>query len=267
MPDVDRISSPSDPIASRSPALVAFFGRVLTRAMASDFHAVRLSGHVPDLPRDRPAVIYTNHPSWWDPAFFAVLTTRKFPERRGYGPIDAEALARYRFMSRIGLFAVEATSRRGPAHFLRSSARILQDPRSILWITPEGRFTDPRERPVRLQPGLAHLARRHPQAVFVPMALEYPFWGERQPEALCRFGARVDAGAHPGLSVAEWSALLTGGLTETMELLAADAIARDPRRFEVLLEGRAGVGGIYDLWRRLRAAVRHERFRPEHGRF
>ena len=31
--------------------------------------------------------------------------------------------------------------------------------------------------------------------------------------------------------------------------------------------GCSGIGGVYDLWRRARAILRQERFRPEHGRF
>jgi hypothetical protein len=40
---------------------------------------------------------------------------------------------------------------------------------------------------------------------------------------------------------------------------------RDAAQFEVLVGGRAGVGGVYDLWRRLRARLRGEAFRSEHG--
>lgn len=254
-----------DPVAARSPLMVAFFTRIMTQAMARDFHAVRFSGELPEVPTGRPVVIYANHPSWWDPALFVVLTSRCFPERRGYGPIDVEALARYRFMSRIGLFGVESSGRWGGARFLRTSLRILDDPRSLLWITPEGRFVDPRERPVRLRPGLAHLARRGSGAIFVPMAVEYAFWTERQSEALCRFGARIDPATETNLDVRAWSALLQEHLTKTMDALAEDAIARDPHSFRVLLRGRSGIGGVYDLWRRALAALRHERFRPEHG--
>ena len=37
-----------------------------------------------------------------------------------------------------------------------------------------------------------------------------------------------------------------------MDALAADTMARDPHRFELVLRGRSGVGGIYDLFRRAR---------------
>lgn len=256
----------ADPVAARSPLMVAFFARIMAQAMARDFHAVRISGDMPELPTGRPAVIYANHPSWWDPALFAVLTQRGFAGRQGYGPIDVEALVQYRFMSRIGLFGIEADSAAGGRRFLRTSLHILADPRSLLWITPEGRFVDPRQRPVLLRPGLAHLARRAPHAIFVPVAIEYVFWTERQPEALCRFGRIVDPQTQAG-DVPAWSALLKERLTEAMDELAADAIARDPLRFRILLSGRSGIGGVYDLWRRARAILRHERFSPEHGRF
>jgi 1-acyl-sn-glycerol-3-phosphate acyltransferase len=263
----DRAKGPLlaiDPLAARSPLLVAFFARILAQAMARDFHAVRLSGELPELPEDRPAVVYANHPSWWDPALFAVLTHRCLGGRQGYGPIDVEALARYRFMSRIGLFGIES-SRRGARRFLRTSVRILDEPSALLWITPEGRFTDPRQRPVRLRPGLAHLARRAQRAIFVPMAVEYVFWTERRPEALCRFGTPFDPATRSHRDISAWSVLLQDQLATTMDALAEEAISRDPRRFRVVLRGRSGVGGVYDLWRRAGAALRHERFRPEHG--
>jgi 1-acyl-sn-glycerol-3-phosphate acyltransferase len=254
------------PDERRSPALVRAFGAIMARAVRRQFHALRIARPGPPrLPPDRPAVIYLNHPSWWDPALAAVLATRCFPDRASYGPIDREALARYPFMARIGLFGIEPEGPRGGAAFLRTGLRLLADPATLLWVTAQGRFVDARARPVRLRPGLAHLARRLDRAVLVPLAVEYPFWDERTPEALCRFGRPTATEDHPGLSVGAWTALLERRLEEAMDALAGDAAARDPRPFEVLVRGTAGVGGVYDLWRRARARMRGEAFRPEHG--
>ncbi len=96
--------------------------------------------------------------------------------------------------------------------------------------------------PVRLQPGLAHLVRRVERAVIVPLALEYPFWTERLPEALCRFGEPLRSS--DSCSVASWHAKLEDGLAHTMDALAADTIARDPSRFIDGRVGRRGVGGL-----------------------
>jgi 1-acyl-sn-glycerol-3-phosphate acyltransferase len=191
-----------------------------------------------------------------------VVSTTLLHNRKCFGPMEAVQLERYRFMRRIGVFRVEPGTRRGAAAFLRTSSAILVDPKAVLWVTAEGTFADPRLRPVRLRPGTAHLMARLEGIVAIPLALEYPFWTERLPEALCRFGEPLQGDRG---SVASWQARLEEGLAATMDALAADAMARDPGRFELVLRGQAGVGGIYDLLRRARAALRGERFEPEHG--
>ncbi len=64
-----------------------------------------------------------------------------------------------------------------------------------LWVTAEGDFTDPRRARCgcgRASPTLRALL---PDAVLVPLALEYSFWNESKPEALLRFGAPLSADA------------------------------------------------------------------------
>jgi 1-acyl-sn-glycerol-3-phosphate acyltransferase len=250
-----------------SPRLVSMFGRYCDRYLAKHFHAVRLSQtRWPDAGalRGRPLIVYFNHPSWWDPLVCLQLAMQLFPDRTHYGPIDAQALGKYRFFEKLGFFGIEPGTARGARRFLSVSEEILSRQDTALWIAAEGRFTDPRERPVRLRPGISHLATRVRQAALLPLALEYPFWEERTPEALARFGAEISTG-DAGLTAAGWTPILTDCLESTLDALATEALARDAGRFEVLLGGRAGVGGIYDAWRRLRARLRGERFIPEHG--
>jgi len=255
-----------DPAALRSPALVRFFGRVMGRSMARAFRAVRVARPgVPELPPGRPAIVYANHPSWWDPALFILLGTRCWPERQGFGPIEASQLKRYPFFRRIGLFGVEPGDARAGVGFLATAQRLLSSPGRMLWITAQGAFTDPRVRPVAIRGGLPHLAARLPDAVLVPLAVEYPFWTESRPEALCRFGPLIDAGTTGPLSPAAWQALLEERLARTMDALAADAVARDAGAFTTLVEGTAGVGGVYDLWRRARAWAGGRSFEAAHG--
>jgi len=238
------------------------FGWYLRWYFYRRFHAVRLSRT--GLPADiagRPVIIYSNHPSWWDPALYILLATLLFPGRRGYGPMDAKALGKYGLFERMGVFGIALNSPRGAAHFLSTSLGILSEPGSILWITAEGEFTDPRRRPIQLRPGIAHLARRVPGAVILPLAVEYTFWNESKPEALVRFGPPIQSA---GGTVAEWTARLEAELTRTMDALGAESVQRDPALFQPLLRGQAGVGGIYDLWRRGRALVTGQRFDPRH---
>ena len=57
----------------------------------------------------------------------------------------------------------------------------LSHPRTVLWVTPHGRFADARERPLALKPGVGHLAATLGRGAILPMAVELTFWDERTP--------------------------------------------------------------------------------------
>jgi hypothetical protein len=99
----------------------------------------------------------------------------------------------------------------------------------------------------------------------VPLAVEYPFWNERFPEALAAFGPVMRVEDFPGRSADEWTTVLARELEATQDRLAAAALGRDPAAFTPLLRGRVGVGPAYDMIRRLKAWVRGERFDASHG--
>lgn len=253
-------------LARRSPLWFALFARIFTRALRSDFHGVRIArdGPVPD-PATPHLLIYSNHPSWWDAVIYVVLAHRLFPDRHAFAPIDAAMLGRYGFMGRIGAFGVAQQEAQGAATFLATAAAVLKEPENLLFVTAQGRFADPRERPIRLAPGLSHLLDRAPDATLVPLALDYPFWDERKPELLIRFGEPVAARTLLALPRPLRQKRLADGLETTLAALTRDAMARSPEAFMSLLDGRAGVGGVYDLWRRSKAAFRGERFTAAHG--
>ncbi len=261
MPDTAR---PGDPLARRSALLFRLFGWYLRWLFWRRFNAVRLSrAGLPDVSPGRPLIICTNHPSWWDPAFFILLQTMLFPSRAGFGPMDAAALGKYGLLERMGVFGIELESRRGAARFLEQSQRILARPDSVLWITAQGAFTDVRSRPIRLRPGIAHLVRRVPGAIVLPLALEYGFWNEGKPEALARFGAPMTASREQ--SVGEWVAALEAALTETSDALTAESMRRDSKLFQRLVHGSAAVGPIYGAYRRLRALATGQALDVSHG--
>jgi 1-acyl-sn-glycerol-3-phosphate acyltransferase len=250
-----------NPLKSHSPFLFALFRGYLHWFFWRRFSGVRLSrSFIPEDAAGRPIVIYTNHPSWWDPATMMLISPKLFPTRLAFGPMDAEALGQYGLFRKFGAFAVERGPR-GAARFLRVAKACLAEQRAIMWITAEGEFSDARRRPLALRPGIAHLARQFPQAVFMPMAFDYVFWNESRPEALVRFGPAVNVGHLP---VPEAAAALTDALTAALDGLAEDGGTRDPARFLTLLHGAGGVSAIYDTWRRARALQRGVAFDPRH---
>lgn len=250
------------------PWLLGLFRRYNRGYLRRHFHALRLSrAERPQRAElaGEPLVIYLNHPSWWDPLVALFLAGELFGDRRSYGPMEGEAVERYGFFRHLGFFGVDRTSTAGARRFLETATALLARPDTALWITPEGRFTDPRERPVRLEPGLAHLARRLDRGVFLPLAVELPFWEERTPELLLRFGEPRPVAGLVGRT-GEIDASLAAGLETTQDALARESRARREEAFDVLLSGRAGVGGVYHLWRSLAARLRGEPYRREHGR-
>jgi 1-acyl-sn-glycerol-3-phosphate acyltransferase len=254
---------PDDPFNTRSPRAVRAFNIYLRWYLWRNFNAVRVSrAGLPRPPEGRPVIVYSNHPSWWDPLIFILLTNVFLPGRMAFGPMDAAALQRYRFLRRLGVFGIDPSSMAGARQFLAISSQVLSRPEGVLWITAQGGFVDPRQRPIHLRSGIAHLARRESQAVIIPLALEYPFWNERHPEALASFGPAADCGAHH--SVAGWAAELETRLEVACSSLAQASMSRDADRFVEILRGRAGVGGVYDFWRRSTAMLAGRRFDASH---
>jgi 1-acyl-sn-glycerol-3-phosphate acyltransferase len=246
--------------------LLRGFRRYAARYVRKHFHAVRLSKTSSPLPPpDAPVLVVLNHPSWWDPLVGLILSRSFGDDREQFAAIDAAAVRKYRFFTKLGFFGVDTQSVRGAAEFLRTGLAVLSGPNRVLWVTAQGRFTDVRVRPLGLRSGVGHLAARLAAGYVLPVALEYTFWGERTPEALVRIGTPLNVSATPSRSGREWTAAIEAALTDTLDGLNREAMARDPHLFTTLVDGRAGVGGMYDRWRRLRAWVRGEAFDPTHG--
>lgn len=212
---------------------------------------------------DRPVVVCMNHPSWWDPLIAAFLADSLFRGRKHYAPIDADALENYSFFKKLGFFGVEKGTARGARTFLEVSSAVLQERASCLWVTVQGKFTDVRERPVRVAPGVGHLLREI-DCVAVPMAIEIVHWEERIPEVLVTIGAAIRTGEARG-SAQEWNAVVESSLEKAMDRLAAESVARNGSAFKILLGGKAGVGGVYDTWRAWKSRVQGRTFDAHHS--
>ena len=215
-----------------SKPILLFFRLIVRGHFWWHFRAVRLSraSHLASFHEER-LIVYGNHSSWWDPMVMVLLGAKLMRQRKHYAPIDAEALKRYRILKFLGLFGVEMNTPRGAARFMRAGHAILERG-GVLWVTPQGRFADVRERPLAFKPGLAALAAKATNGCTVlPLAAEYVLWNERQPEALLRFGepVRVDGQSSEALQQELEEALIT-----TMEALKLQAMARDPAAFSVL---------------------------------
>jgi len=256
------------PTALRSPRLVGFFSAYFARYLKRHLNGLRLArwGEPALPPGAGPVVVYTNHPGWWDAAIYILVGRELFPALEGYAPISSVMMGRYGFFGRIGGFGIDLETGRGAAAFLRACRDILSRPDRLLIVAAQGRFSDVRERPLGLKPGIARLPEIAPGAIFLPMAIEYSFWSERGAEALIAFGPARTGTELAALPRGDRRDRLETALTDTLDRLSLDVQSRDPARFRSLLEGRPGVGGVYDRWRKLTAALGGRRFDPAHDR-
>jgi 1-acyl-sn-glycerol-3-phosphate acyltransferase len=224
---------------------------------------------------DEPTIVYANHPAWWDPLIAHYLNDVLLAPRQFYAPIDADALKQYRVFEQLGFYGINLKSTSGAAAFLRTSMSILNAPDTSLWITPEGRFCDPRDASASLMPGLAHLCTKMCDlrdasgnsrgGRVIPLALEYVFWEERLPVCIIRFGNPFRPAENRSWDKATWNKNLNERLRQTQQELAVSAIARDAKAFESLMIGKMGAGMFYDTMRRLKSWIKREKFRAEHG--
>ena len=245
--------------------MLRFFRRIVRGYFRRHFHAVRIA-HVERFKGVAgPLIVYANHSSWWDPMVSVLLAAELMPKRKHYAPMDDAALEKYGILKRLGIFPVEATTARGAVQFLRTGEAILESG-GVLWVTPQGRFADPRERPLEFKAGMAALAARVASKIgtctLLPLAIEYPFWDERLPETLLCFAAPVIV--HPGESAEAIQQRSIVAMEQALDELKGKSIARDPAAFDVLARGSLGTGGFYAMGKRIRAFVTRRPYVAEH---
>jgi 1-acyl-sn-glycerol-3-phosphate acyltransferase len=248
-----------------STPILRFFRRIVRGYFRRHFHAVRVAHAERFKGVTGPLIVYANHSSWWDPMVSVLLAAELMPERKHYAPMDAAALERYGILKWLGIFPVDATTARGAVQFLRTGEAILKSG-GVLWVTPQGRFADPRERPLKFKAGMAALAARVAASAgsctLLPLAIEYPFWDERLPETLLCFADPLLVHAGEGSEAIQQRSIVA--LEQALDELKVKSLARNPATFEMLAQGSLGTGGFYALGKRVRAFVTRRPYVPEH---
>ena len=230
--------------------MLAFFDRYVARYLRRRFHRLRLwpvSGALDA--SSGPRIFAMNHASWWD-VLVGYALARRTLRVPSYAPMDEAQLARYRILSRLGIYSVDRGSVAGIRTFLRYSAERLREG-GALWITPQGEITPHWRRPMRFQPGLGRLVTHVPGVSVVPVAVAYEFLDEPRPEILVKLG--VPRVFEPGDEPEKVTRALEQALEHELDALREAILTRDFTPFVTLIEGRTSTSVVYDRVRALRA--------------
>src|SRR5262249_36822665 len=102
------------------------------------------------------------------------------------------------------------------------------------------------------------------KVALISLAIECTFWTEKTPEGLLHLGPTIIAEGQMK-KPDEWTQQIATALEQTQDSLAEAAISRDPARFNTLISGRSGIGGIYDVWRRATSLLLGKSFSAGHA--
>jgi 1-acyl-sn-glycerol-3-phosphate acyltransferase len=172
----------------------AWFASHARGRIQGSFASVRVHGlaRTRALSREAPLLVVSNHTSWWDP-LVVLYASEHLLGTDGHALMDAKNLRRLPFFSLVGAFGVDLDDKADGALAIRYAAKILDAPRRLVWVFPQGRERPITERPLGFQGGAAAIARVAKRAAAVPAALRYEMAGTERPVLYLSFGEPVDA--------------------------------------------------------------------------
>ncbi len=196
------------PLYRDSPGLAlragrAYAARTMTRSLRAAFRrAVWAAPDLIDPAPGRPLVVYANHHVYHDSFLLWHLLTR------GLGRPMVVWMARWEqapLFGPIGALPFPDDDARARAVTIRETARRMKaDPRTALYVYPEGHMHPPEDGLLPFVADLPRLARLLPSdAAFVPVGIRSSWWGESRPTAVLGAGAAheaPDGGEHARLS-------------------------------------------------------------------
>lgn len=167
----------------------AFYGLLEKR-----FKALHYKGYENFLNRneDYPTILFAPHSNWWDGIVAYTVCNRICKKEIR---IMIEELNRFPIIRRGGGYSVNKKSPQSAMESLKYSVRVLKDPKSVLYIFPQGVINPPNHRPLEFQSGLAYITQKavkeYGKVNLLPVAVNYFFLRDNRPEVLVEIGENI----------------------------------------------------------------------------
>lgn len=213
----------------------AWFSGVARSKIHASFQEVRAYGldEARALAAEAPLLILSNHTSWWDPLVAIHLSTHLL-NTEGHAMMDAKNLRRLPFFALVGAFGVDLDKPSDGAAAMRYAARVLDAPRKMVWVYPQGRERPVTERPLGFRPGSAEIARVAKKARVLPVALRYEHGGSEKPSLWLSFGPPIAAERDTNKGRERQEEAVTAELERIERAIVAENNGEEERAFAVL---------------------------------
>ena len=155
--------------------------------------------------REGAVLVVSNHTSWWDALVVLHLGVRVL-HARTFAMMDGANLRRLPFFALVGAFGVDRTSALDGARGVRYAAKLLDAPRTLVWIFAQGRETPVTMRPLGFHGGSAAIGRIAPAARVLALGLRYEH-GEQPDPAIWISVGDVAAREHEAAVIGELDAI------------------------------------------------------------
>ncbi len=249
-----------------SATLRRYFLQYTRYMLGRSFHAVSIRNERPSpiTTARLPLLIAINHSSWWDLLVAGWLDSYLFG-RESYGVMDATQLERYALFKRMGVIGVDRSSISGAQRFLTTCRELLVDSDRTLWITPQGEICSSYRRPIRFQPGLAHIATAIQSFQYCHAAFHYEFGDERLPEVFVQFSQPCAVEIQSLRTAKQWLRSMEKALEDDLNELQSAVQFQRSEEFTTLISGGGGTVALYDLYRKAQARIAGRPFYSLHG--
>ncbi len=170
----------------------AWFAGHAEKRIKNTFGKIYVRGleEVREQAKHAPLLLVSNHTSWWDPLVILHASTHLL-KTDGHAMMDAKNLRRLPFFALVGAFGVDLDRPQDGMAAIRQAVRLLDQPRKLVWIFPQGEEQPVFKTPLGFREGSAHVAWLAKHAVTIPAALRYEFSHEEMPRLYLSFGAPV----------------------------------------------------------------------------
>lgn len=185
---------------------------------------------------EAPLIIYCNHSSWWDG--LVAFHVSQACALDSYAMMEERQLRKYSFHRRLGAFSVVRNDAREALRSIDYAASLLRGTHRVLWIFPQGQTAPNDARPLKFFTGVARIIKRLGMVDAVPLAMRYEFLEEFRPEIFLRVGVPQRIIVGHDFKPKQLTADLEHKLTQTLDALRGDILARDFAAYEEMLVER-----------------------------